>query len=786
MGVQFVGRRRELALLAGVLAAHGPKVAYLRGMGGIGKSSLIREFVRTHPDVRFASYDATALPTPLQELARRVRGGVVIVDGLDQAPGRAEIIWREVLPRLAADVRLVLVSREPPPLGWTAELGPGRFLDVALDSLDDADAAALLAHWRVGEVDRRVLLELCHGHPLLLVLASQVGDANAFVENGLEGAPELLVALVEALGAMSRGPALDGAFTVCAIARRTTEPLLREVLQVDDAIAVFDALRRQSWVHLDARGLYPHDLVRDALRAHAKWRDRPTYDRWFRAVATVAIEAVRRGGGEAVADVVFLLADNPAYRLTAHRLVVAPGPMTETDDFALVRRLLEPHLGAHALDWVRTWFEAGLCRLAVMHGEDGQPTEAFATLDDRLLRGGEPTGDPVVDAARELLAGLSLREGAGIVFSRAGALLIFRRPPRSSVDRRTRAAGKAEAFPRPEGVSMSRGHRRVPSPSSGLLALVACAGALALGCGALDSLGGGKSYTGPQAKPGPSSGSCPDELQAALAQFDAGLAEIEKAPATTKEAVKQLDKDLSGLRERTAVALMKNSACKAEAKPKEAAMRDAALAYRAELARRALDIGQPPTARALFENEYQRDDRSDKPAYRELSQKIAAQYDAELRAKFDASGAPGDSGGDTKLCLFSDQPFAKDPKQQPKFTTHVEGSKLNVMCRIPKPASSYQVDVEPQLEMLLGIAEGTIVNPVKNLVLGAPSSLGAVQFVYGEFDMPPRADFSASSRYAYEVYVSHFHTVTVRKGGGDVQERWKDLLAKSTVFWHRR
>ena len=55
----------------------------------------------------------------------------------------------------------------------------------------------------------------------MLVLAAQFPDLGSFLDDGLDAGPELVVAIVEALGTQARDPDWTDAITVCAIARRT-------------------------------------------------------------------------------------------------------------------------------------------------------------------------------------------------------------------------------------------------------------------------------------------------------------------------------------------------------------------------------------------------------------------------------------------------------------------------------------------------------------------------------------------------------------------------------------
>jgi hypothetical protein len=415
----FVGRLAELLVLERLLQPNGPRVAYLHGVGGIGKTSLIRAFMAAHPELVADEVDSTALPTDLSGLLDRARAAdLLIIDGLEQVPGLGELVRRQILGRLVPGARLIVASRDAPHPRWATELGPGGLVEIALEGLDPPDAARLLTTWGAGDRDHDALIELCHGHPLTLALAAQLTDLDAFVQSGIEASPELLVALLESVGAR-QSDALDrDALTVSAIARRVTVALLGDVLGVSRPAVVFDALCGQSWCLADRDGVYPHDLVRDVIRADAKWRDRARYDQLFARIADHVTARLRAIGPSGLPDALFLLADHALYgRVAAHRNAMLPGPLVPSD-IGTVRAMLAPLHGAASVDHVARWVERGRCELRVVHGPDGEPSEAACLLDAQLLFEDAPCDDPAVTVARGLVAQLGLRPGAPLVVSR--------------------------------------------------------------------------------------------------------------------------------------------------------------------------------------------------------------------------------------------------------------------------------------------------------------------------------------------------------------------------------
>lgn len=407
---RFVGRSSELRQLLDGLEGPGPRVVHVRGIGGIGKSALLQA-LSEHVAVA-AWHDALSLPD-LDTLIDASTRGVLVLDGLDQAPGVTETLRQRLLPQLGADARLVLASRNAPSVRWSTDLGPERFTAVRIDGLGAEEARELFEEWG-GEASPE-LLELCNGHPLMLVLAAQLALPEKLALDELERAPDLVVAMVEALGAVPTDPMLRRAVTVCAIARRTTEPLLRAVLEIEDASALFDRLAASGWALRDDEGLFPHDLVRSAQRADAKWRDRPTYDRHFRAVADFALARARREGSSALADVLFLLADNAFYRgIAAHRHGVQPGPPVPVDDPELIRSFYTPHYGPAHAQRILDWMDAGRLTVFALLDGHGEPSELMPVLDGAVLTE-PPTGDPLVDCAQRLYARLDARPGSRVI-----------------------------------------------------------------------------------------------------------------------------------------------------------------------------------------------------------------------------------------------------------------------------------------------------------------------------------------------------------------------------------
>jgi hypothetical protein len=154
---------------------------------------------------------------------------------------------------------------------------------VSLRNLSPQESRQYLHVCGVDPARHDQLVELAHGHPLGLSLLADVvvrgGEATADPLT-----PDLVGTLLRRFVAVVPGGLHRRALEVCALARLTTEALLREVLGLEDAHELFAWLRELSFVESGAEGVYPHDLAREALEADLRWRDPDGYRRVFRGI----------------------------------------------------------------------------------------------------------------------------------------------------------------------------------------------------------------------------------------------------------------------------------------------------------------------------------------------------------------------------------------------------------------------------------------------------------------------------------------------------------------------
>lgn len=302
---RLVGRAHEVGCFRAALDSHGPAVLYIYGPGGIGKTSVL--------DL-FADVAAQSQVDPIRLDGRDVGSTQSILDMVDHHPrttGRLVLLidsyerlapldgWfrTDLMPRLPTTAIIVLAGRTRPDPAWQADPAWRDLLRIVpLRNLGPKESQQYLLESGIGAGTHDRIIQITHGHPLGLSLITDVvtrgGDATAEPLS-----PELVATLLrQFLDVVPRGEHRR-ALEVCALARVTTEPLLRAALDVDDAHEVFEWLRTLSFVESGPNGVFPHDLARDVLDADLHWRDPEAYNTTFRRISDhiIARLATTRG-----------------------------------------------------------------------------------------------------------------------------------------------------------------------------------------------------------------------------------------------------------------------------------------------------------------------------------------------------------------------------------------------------------------------------------------------------------------------------------------------------------
>jgi hypothetical protein len=209
---------------------------------------------------------------------------VVLLDSYERLAPVDDWVRTRLLPRLPATALVVIAGRVAPGPAWRADPAWRDLLRVvSLRNLSPLDSRRYLSACGIAPERHDHLVKLAHGHPLGLSLLADVvvrgGEAAADTLS-----PDLVGTLLRRFVEIVPSGPHRRALEVCAVARVTTEALLREVLGLDDAYELFTWLRGLSFVESGTAGVSPHDLARDALEADLRWRDPDGYRLVFRGI----------------------------------------------------------------------------------------------------------------------------------------------------------------------------------------------------------------------------------------------------------------------------------------------------------------------------------------------------------------------------------------------------------------------------------------------------------------------------------------------------------------------
>ena len=294
---RFVGRTRECALFQSLLReTQLPwQLLYIFGPGGIGKTTLLQEFAYICEQVKtpVIYIDARNIePTPDSFLsALQTATGFIrqdsLIEKIGEHPGHYVILidtyetmtpieaWlREVfLPQLPQNSLVVLAGRQPPTSVWRSDPGWQALIHtIPLRNLSPQESQRYLNKRQIPAQQHQAVLDFAHGHPMALSLVADVFAQRGDIHFRPETAPDVVKTLLEQFVQELPSPLHRAALELCALVHLTTEALLAETLRLQDTYELFQWLRGLSFIESGASGLFPHDLVREALAADLRWR----------------------------------------------------------------------------------------------------------------------------------------------------------------------------------------------------------------------------------------------------------------------------------------------------------------------------------------------------------------------------------------------------------------------------------------------------------------------------------------------------------------------------------
>jgi hypothetical protein len=442
----FVGRTTELEALSALLD-NGPRVIFLHGIVGVGKSALLAVFAERAraQGASVISLDCRAIePTErgfLHELSAAIGGSIT---RLSQAPLRLRSLGPRVLlsldnyevfrlmdtwlrqvfiPLLPDNVSVLIVGRDTPVHSWlTAPGWQGLVRIIALGALNEHEAIKLLVSGGTSEAEAKLINRFALGHPLALKLASMVAMETHGTETALPalGFQRVFEELMRLYLADVHDPITRRALDAASVVRRITVSLLQAMLPDAAPQDAFERLQALPFVEHEHDGLRLHDLVQQAIATSLRAIDPNRYQEYRRSAWQQLSAEARRTGSPGLwrytADLLYMI-ENPVVREAffpggGQRFIVEPA---RADDGPAILDISELHESGRGAESIEMWWSRVPQAFHVVRDEAGNVAGFYlmfdpATIDPMLLQSdaiverwwAHLTDDPVPDNQRVL------------------------------------------------------------------------------------------------------------------------------------------------------------------------------------------------------------------------------------------------------------------------------------------------------------------------------------------------------------------------------------------------
>ncbi|WP_064080721.1 ATP-binding protein, partial [Rhodococcus opacus] len=421
----YVGRQGERELVRAALESAEPQwsVLYVHGPGGIGKTALLDVLAETAAeagasvvrlDGRRIAPSSSAVLDALRDtvevsdvgvIARGMERLCILIDTYEALAPIDEWMRTQLLPRLPATALTVIAARTPPGPQWRADTAWGELLRVvSLRNLTPGECREYLRTVAVPPPLHERMCQVTHGHPLALSLLADVASRGGEVTAD-PLTPDLLGVLMRRFLDAVPSPRHRRALEVCALARVTTETLLRDVLALDDAHEVFAWLRQLSFVDAGPEGLFPHDMARDVLDADLRWRDLDTYTQVFHRVWRHLRDRLTSSTGREqqrlIFDLKFVFRNLPGvlspvdWQSWGHHY---PEPARAQDRETIIG-LARSHEGAESAALAAAWFARQPDGFYIVRRPDGAPRGFFGLIELSRASADDLAADPGAAAA---------------------------------------------------------------------------------------------------------------------------------------------------------------------------------------------------------------------------------------------------------------------------------------------------------------------------------------------------------------------------------------------------
>ena len=410
--------RGDSVRLASVLAPAGPRLFWLHGVAGIGKTVLLRQWLEGVRDRSVVFLDAGMDATTAAQIEHSAAGAdLLVIDDFHRFTALEGWFFNVFLPRQDERFRAVVASRRPLPQATALDPAWRSLVEtMELEPLSVEEARRYLVGRGVDAAEHENVLSFAHGVPLWLGLAADLALEGRLHPDAVK---ESLAPVIEQLLEEAPRPTFRRALQATALVSSMTETRLARMLAIspEEAAEAFRWLRGQAYTSDGTTGIRIHEAFRDALRSDLCWRDPELANALKDHAYEDVLERILKNTGDvqwrAIAELGYLLSKEDA----GIRLLSGAGDLTyyldavRSDEIPGLLEVIAKHEGAAAAELAAKWIPHA--EVVGMRSPEG-PLVGFivyVTLDASLpafLR----EADPFVPMVEEYLRkNAPLREG---------------------------------------------------------------------------------------------------------------------------------------------------------------------------------------------------------------------------------------------------------------------------------------------------------------------------------------------------------------------------------------
>lgn len=437
----FVGRQKEISFFEQLLKEKEPSIhlLYVYGPGGQGKTTLLKQFadlckeslvpfiqldcryIESHPDSFKEAFRAASsvaninnnLPFSMDTTAGNV---TLIIDTFEKLKPLDDWLRMEFLPELPGNVITVISGRSHLSTNWKTDPGWQSITKVfALQELSNEESAQLLRRRNIPEEQVQRIVNYTHGNPLALSIVTDMFEQRKNSRFDPLDSPDIMKTLLEQFVQEVPSPAHKAALELCSLVNLTTEKLIEEVIGAQMASELFNWLTTLTFIEKGLGGLYPHDMVRDAIAAEMHWRNPDWYRHLHIKTQQFYIARLLKQTGEKQREILFSL-------IFLHRMNPAVKPFFEFqetgsswqdkmkgDDAKYLITMIKKYEGNKAAELFSEWLDHKAAEIWVFR--DAEKTPAGFVLKINIEKINTKTHDPFINALLPYKKDWKIQEG---------------------------------------------------------------------------------------------------------------------------------------------------------------------------------------------------------------------------------------------------------------------------------------------------------------------------------------------------------------------------------------